>query len=62
VTIVPNATLAWSRIGNIKQTLTKNPRAALGGFLLESNGRLNDVGMCICIAEIALVEVPHAKL
>jgi len=62
VTTAPNATLAWSRIGNIKQTLTKNPRVELGGFLLESNGRLNDVRVCICIAEIALVEVPHAKL
>jgi hypothetical protein len=62
VTTAPNATLAWSKTGKPKTLFTKSPRALLGVFLLESNGRLNDVRVRICIAEIALVEVPHAKL
>lgn len=61
MTTAPNATLAWSKTGKPKIVVNEKPRAALGVFLLESNGRLNDVRVCICIAEIALVEVPHAK-
>lgn len=60
MTIAPNATLAWSKIGEPNLFLTKTPRALLGGFLLESNGRLHHMGVRPGIANVPLVEVSEA--
>ena len=61
MTTAPNATSVWNKIGNLKLSLTKNPRAELGGFYLKSNGRLHHMGMRPGITNISLVKVSYAK-